>query len=350
MLISEEIAVADDYDDHHGDAHQGRDGVDREGQRFGNKVADQQQGGARKHRRGHQDAVVGAGEEHAREVWHGQSDESHRAAEGRDGACEQDRGEEQQRAGALDVETHRAGVVFAQQQQVERLDDGDGERETRGDDREHQGEVAARDVAQRAHGPDDERFERRFARKVLEDFDHGADARTEHHAEDQDHHDVFDAAADGHDDQQHEGRAEPRCARDAERLDERVRRDAQQGRAQEEQRHAQTGARTDAQHVGTGERIAEEGLHLQAAGGEGRAGEERRDGFEQADFEDDVAHGRVARTARERGPDVAQGHCDRADQQVGREKRGGQQRQNGEKYGGAASGHCERGVCYSRRL
>ena len=145
-------------------------------------------------------------------------------------------------------------------------------------------------------------------------------------------------------------RAEPRRARDAERLDERVRRDAQQGRAQEEQRHAQTGARTDAQHVGTGERIAEEGLHLQAAGGEGRAGEERRDGFEQADFEDDVAHGRVARTARKRCPDVAQGHCDRADQQVGREKRGGQQRQNGEKYGGAASGHFERGVCYSRRL
>lgn len=45
-VILEEVAVADDDDDDHRDAHQGRDGVDRQRQGFRNEVADQQQGGA----------------------------------------------------------------------------------------------------------------------------------------------------------------------------------------------------------------------------------------------------------------------------------------------------------------
>ena len=200
---------------------------------------------------------------------HGQSDETHRAAEGGDGAREQDRGEEDQRARALHVESHRAGIVLAQQQQVERLDDGDGERQSRGDDGKQQRELAARDVAQRPHGPDDERFERRLARQVLEDFDHRTDARTEHHAEDEDDHDVLDAAADRHHDGQHERRAEPRSPRPrpATGRTSVPRRPA--GGAQQEQRDAESCARADAQHVGTGQRVAEKGLHFESAGSEG---------------------------------------------------------------------------------
>ena len=339
MLISEEIAVADDYDDHHGDAHQGRDGVDRQRQGFRNEVADQQQGGAREHRSRHEDAVVGAGEEHACQVRDGQPDEAHGAAEGGDGTGQQYGGEEQQRTGALHVEPHRAGIVFAQQQQVERLDGGDAEHEPRGDDGEHQGEVAARDVAQRPHRPDDERLERRLARQVLEYLDYGADARAEHHAQDEDDHDVLDAAADRHHDQQHECRAEPCRAGDAERLHERVRRDAQQGSPQQEQRYAQPGARADAQHIGPGQRVAEKGLHLQAAGGERRAGQECRDGFEQPYPQDDVPYGGVAVAACERRPDVGGRHGDRADQEVGCEEHHGQQRKRREEECGSAGCH-----------
>ena len=279
--------------------------------------------------------MVGRGEEHAGKVRHGQSDESHGAAEGGDGAGEQDRREEDQRARALDVEPHRAGVVLAQQKQVERLDDGDGQDQSRRDDREQQGQPAARNVAQRSHGPNDERFEGRLARQVLQDLDHRADARAEHHAEDQDDHDILDAAADGHDDAQHEGCAQPRGAGDAQRLDERVSGDAQQGGAEQEQRHAEPCARTDAQYVGACQRIAEEGLHLEAAGGERRAGEKCRDGFQQTDFQDDVSHRRVACPSREGRPDVAQGHRDRTDGEVGDEECGGEQREQREEKGGA---------------
>ena len=337
--MSEDIAVADDDEDDDRNAHQGRDGVDRQGKALGDEVADQQQGGAREHRPRHQDAVVGRGEEHACEVRHGQPDETHRAAEGRDGSCEQDRGEEDQRARALYVESHRSGVVLAQQQQVERLDDGDGEGQSRGDDGKQQRELAARDVAQRSHGPDDERFESRLARQVLEDFDHRADARTEHHAEDEDDHDVLDAAADRHHDGQHERRAEPRRPGHAQRPDERMSRDAQQGGAQQEQRDAESCARTDAQHVGAGQRVAEKGLHFEAAGSEGRAGEQGRDGFQKPDLEDDVADGRVARAARERRPDVAERHGDRSHGEVGDEKRRGEQPERREEERGSACCH-----------
>ena len=337
--MSEDIAVADDDEDDDRNAHQGRDGVDRQGEALGDEVADQKQGRAREHRPRHQDAVVGRGEKHACEVRHGQPDETHRAAEGGDGAREQDRGEEDQRARALHVESHRAGVVLAQQQQVERLDDGDGERQSRGDDGKQQRELAARDVAQRPHGPDDERFERRLARQVLEDFDHRTDARTEHHAEDEDDHDVLDAAADRHHNQQHECRAEPCRAGDAQRLYERVRRDAQQRGSEQEQRYTQPGARADAQHIGPGQRVAEKGLHLQAAGGERRAGQECRDGFEQPYPQDDVPDGGVAVAARERRPDVGGCHGDRADQEVGCEEHHGQQRKRREEECGSAGCH-----------
>ena len=337
--MSEDIAVADDDEDDDRNAHQGRDGVDRQGEALGDEVADQKQGRAREHRPRHQDAVVGRGEKHACEVRHGQPDETHRAAEGGDGAREQDRGEEDQRARALHVESHRAGIVLAQQQQVERLDGGDAEHEPRGDDGEHQGEVAARDVAQRPHRPDDERFERRLARQVLEYLDYGTDARAEHHAQDEDDHDVLDAAADRHHNQQHECRAEPCRAGDAQRLYERVRRDAQQRGSEQEQRYTQPGARADAQHIGPGQRVAEKGLHLQAAGGERRAGQECRDGFEQPYPQDDVPDGGVAVAARERRPDVGGCHGDRADQEVGREERHGQQRKCREEECGSAGGH-----------
>ncbi len=58
--------------------------------------------------------------------------------------------------------------------------------------------------------------------EVLQDFDHRADARAEHHAQNQNHHDVLDAAPDGHDGQQHQRRAEPRRTGQSERLHQRV--------------------------------------------------------------------------------------------------------------------------------
>ena len=112
--------------------------------------------------------MVGAGEEHACQVRDGQSDEAHGAAEGGDGTGQQYGGEEQQRTGALHVEPHRAGIVFAQQQQVERLDGGDAEHEPRGDDGEHQGEVAARDESIELLQKQMERQQEEHSRQLVE--------------------------------------------------------------------------------------------------------------------------------------------------------------------------------------
>ena len=116
-------------------------------------------------------------------------------------------------------------------------------------------------------------------------------------------------------------------------------RDAQQGGAQQEQRDAESCARADAQHVGAGQRVAEKGLHFEAAGSEGRAGEQGRDGFQKPDLEDDVADGRVARAARERRPDVAERHGDRSHGEVGDEKRRGEQPERREEERGSACCH-----------
>ena len=304
---------------------------------FGREVADEQQCGAGEHRGGHQDPVVGRGERHAREVRNGQPDESHGTAERRDGSGEQHGGEEDQQARAPDVQSHRPGVIFAQQQQVERFDDGDGEYEARRDDGKQQGELAARDVAQRSHRPDDERLEGGFVGEVLQDLDDRGDARTEHHAEDQDDHDILDPAADGQNCRQHERRAQPGRAGDSERLDEGVSRDSQQRGAQQEECDAQRSPRTDAQHVGAGQRVAKKRLHLQAAGGEGGPGGEGRDGFQQPDFENDVLKGGVARLAGQRPPYLARGDVHRSHGEVGHEQRGGEQREQREEQGG--SGH-----------
>lgn len=223
------IAVAEYDEYHYRDAQEGRDGVDREGEALGDEVADEEQHGAREHRRRHQDAVVGAGEEHAREVGHGQPDEADRTTEGGYGAGEQHGREEDEPTRTNDVETHRAGIVFAQKQQVEGFDRRDGERQTRSDDGRDERHLGGRYVSERTHGPDDERFERRLLAENVQDLDHRADARAEHHAEDQENHDVLDAAADGHDDEQHEGRTEPCGPCDAERLEQRVVRDTEQG-------------------------------------------------------------------------------------------------------------------------
>ncbi len=346
----EEVAVADNDENHHRDAHQGGDGVDRQGEALRDEVADEQQRGAREHRSRKEDAVVGRREEHAREVGYGQPDEAHGAAESRDGACQQHRGEEEQRARALDVEPHRAGVVLAQQQQVQRLDDRHGDHQPRGDGREHECQLGGGDVAERAHRPDDERLECRLAREVLQHLDHRTDARTEHHAEDQDDHDVLDAAADGHDDQQHEGCAEPCRAGDAERLDERVARDAEQRGPEQEERDAQSGAGADAEDVGPGQRVAEERLHLESAGGEGRTGREGREGLEQAELQDDGAGRVVADAARQRRPHVAQRHGDRPEGEVGDEEPGSQQREQQEEQRVAGHGLFESFVVTAARI
>ena len=81
-------------------------------------------------------------------------------------------------------EPHCAGVLLAQQQEVEGFDDGDGECQPHSDRREEQGELSPRDVAQRPHRPDDEALQGLLATQVLENLHHGTDSRGEHHAQD----------------------------------------------------------------------------------------------------------------------------------------------------------------------
>ena len=115
-----------------------------------------------------------------------------------------------------DVESHRAGVVFAQQEQVQRFDDRDGQHESENDGRKQQTELSERNVAERSHRPDDERFEGGFVAQVLQDLHDGSDTRRKHHAQDENDHDVFDSAADRSDQHQDQRRADPGSARNAE--------------------------------------------------------------------------------------------------------------------------------------
>lgn len=160
--------------------------------------------------------MVGIGEENAGDVRDGQADESDRAAESGDRTGQQGGGEEDQLPRTADVESHRAGVVFAQQEQVQRFDDRDGQHESENDGRKQQTELSERNVAERSHRPDDERFEGGFVAQVLQDLHDGSDTRRKHHAQDENDHDVFDSAADRSDQHQDQRRADPGSARNAE--------------------------------------------------------------------------------------------------------------------------------------
>ena len=63
--------------------------------------------------------MVGVAEDDARDMGHGQTDESYGAAEGCDGTCKERCREEYYRARAAQVEPHRASVVLTQKQHVE---------------------------------------------------------------------------------------------------------------------------------------------------------------------------------------------------------------------------------------
>ena len=99
----------------------------------------------------------------------------------------------------------------------------------------------------------------------------------------------------------------------------------------------------DAQHIGTGQRVAEEGLHLETAGGECRACGECRDGLQQADLEDDVPRRGIAGTARQGIPHLCGSDGDRAHGKIRDEQHGKEQREQRKYQGG--SGHLSIYVC-----
>lgn len=104
-------------------------------------------------------------------------------------------------------------------------------------------------------------------------------------------------------------------------------REAQKRSAQQEDRYAEARAGADAQHVWSGQRIAEEGLHLQAAHGEGGAGQQSDYGFQQADVQDNLRCDGVVSAARQCGEDFADRDGYGSDREIDDEK---YRRQNSE--------------------
>ena len=86
--------------------------------------------------------------------------------------------------------------------------------------------------------------------------------------------------------------------------------------AQEKQRHAEARARTDSQHERPCQRIAEKGLHQQAAGRKRAPRQHGDHSFDQPDFKNDITSHRIARPARQQRPHLAAAHTDRSRREI----------------------------------
>ena len=118
--------------------------------------------------------MVAVGKQHTGDMRHGEAYETYGPAERCDGTGEHCRGYEQHAAGSFQVESHRYGIFFAEQQHVERLYGGDSQYKTGQNDRYHGKELVCGDVAERPHGPDDESFQSLLPAEVLEYLDNSA--------------------------------------------------------------------------------------------------------------------------------------------------------------------------------
>ena len=185
-----------------------------------------------------------------------------------------------------------------------------------------------RHVAQRPHRPDDKGFQSLFAAQVLQDLHDRPDTRREHHAEDQDDHDVLDAVAYGSDYQQHGCRTYPRSSGNAYR---------RTYASKYHERHAEARTRTDAEHVGSCQRVAEQRLHLQSADRQRRTRQQGYHRLYQPDVHHDFRRGLRAIAARQGRPHVGNGDTHGTDGQIQQKKTGRKCRQCGKGYGRAGA-------------
>ena len=185
-----------------------------------------------------------------------------------------------------------------------------------------------RHVAQRPHRPNDKGFQSLFAAQVLQDLHDRPDTRREHHAEDQDDHDVLDAVAYGSDYQQHGCRTYPRSSGNAYR---------RTYASKYHERHAEARTRTDAEHVGSCQRVAEQRLHLQSADRQRRTRQQGYHGFYKPYVHHNF-HGRMRTVAaRQCRPHVSNGDTHSTDGQIQQKKTGRKCRQCGKEYGRAGA-------------
>ena len=259
--------------------------------------------------------MVTVAEQHPRDVGHGQPDETYRTAKGGHRAGQQRRGEEQQSARTSDVQPHRHGILLAEQQQVERLDGDYGQQQSGDNRRDEYRKLVKGHVAECSHRPDDEHFQGFIVGDVLQYLDDRTDSRREHHAENQNHHDVLDAVTDGGDDDQHESRSEPCRSGDAYR-----RTDARK----HHERHTEARTRTDAEHVGSCKGIAEEGLHLKSADRQRGSGQQSHDRLNEPDVQDDFRRCPRTVAARQGRPYIAERHGDSPHRQIQQEQEEGE--------------------------
>ena len=151
-------------------------------------------------------------------------------------------------------------------------------------------------------------------------MDDRTDSRREHHAENQNYHDIFDAVSDGGDDNQHDCRSEPCRPSDAYRR-------ADAGKYDE--CHAEARARTDAEHVRPGKGIAEEGLHLKTADRQGGSGQQRDHRLNQSDIQYDFRRRSRTIATRQGRPNIAERHGDSPHRQIQQKQEEGEGSQCG---------------------
>lgn len=309
-------------------ADQGGDRVDRQGaleaRRTGDQVADQRQRGAGQERRGHQHPVVGSLEQRTAEVRHGQSEEIDRSAIGGDDSRQDACRADDREAGPLDVEPQVAGVVLAQQEQVQCLYQQEGEGQEREHDAGEERHLVARDTGETAEAPNDVGPDVLLDAEILEHADDGARHVADHHADDEERdvalHLLRDEGDKGHDRQGADdgGDGERELAHIAQPTEGDATNTARQ---QDDEGHTQARSRADAEHRRARQRIAEDGLHLKTADREAGARHHRRDGLRHPRFPDDVGPDVAFRARAPKDmPDGGEGNMDGTEDEIQQEE------------------------------
>ena len=146
--------------------------------------------------------VVGA-EQQAGNMWHCQSDESHRSAESSGDGSQDTRHDQQPVAGAEDIDAQVLGILVAQHQGVQRFDKQQRTYQTCDGDGSKDGHGLHRHPAKGAHAPDHIRFHPFVGSKEIEQRNGGVADIADHDADDEQHHVVADDGREEEDEGHH---------------------------------------------------------------------------------------------------------------------------------------------------
>ena len=287
--------LGDDVDDD-GGSHDGGDGVEGDDAGLAGQeadgVAEQGDDGAAEDGAGHENAVVGNAEQEVGDVGHGKADEHDGTAIGGGDGGEQTGDDEQPVAHAAGVDTEVLGILLAQEQGIEGLDEEQGADEPQNAERREEGYLAEGHAAEGAHAPDHVGLDALVSGEEVEQRD-DAVGDVAYHDADNEQHDVVAHHGGEQEDEGHDGHGadEGGCQHGHEAADADGADADGAAETEHDEGHAHTGAAVDAEDAGTGEGVLERRLEHEAADGERAAAEHGGEGLRQSALHDDELPG-----------------------------------------------------------